>query len=353
MSNSKIEWTQKTWNPTVGCTKVSAGCKECYAMKMAWRHIHNPKTKKDYEGTVMKTENGEINWTGKINLLHERLQEPFSWKKPTIVFVDSMSDLFHADVPDEYIAKVFAIMALCPQHIFQILTKRPDRMLHFLTLNNEDFALLMENAIYEMGLSENEDADVDTLACKVYNYSGNNFPLPNVWLGVSVENQKEADERIPLLIRTPAAKRFLSCEPLLGNIDLDNLNALYKTEGKMVASLWHYLIDWVIAGGESGSNARPMHPEWVRSLRDQCTRAAVPFFFKQWGEYRPHEEWLLTKRADRFKREMIWLDYEGKTLEDADLKTVKGRNMILIMKDGKHNAGRLLDGKEWNEMPEK
>lgn len=227
-NHSKIEWTDATWNPVVGCSVASTGCKNCYAMtRVAPRLANNPKTP-HYHGTVEKTDKGKYVWTGKIGIADPKtFEKPLHWKKPRRIFVNSTSDLFHAAVPDDVIDSIFSIMARCPLHIFQILTKHPQRMRE---------------------------------------YIGNGF-LPNVWLGVSVENQQFANERIPVLLQIPAAIRFVSAEPLLDKIDLTSFDKL----------------DWIIAGGESGPKARPMHPDWVRDLRDQCEITATPFFFKQWG----------------------------------------------------------------------
>jgi protein gp37 len=226
---SAIEWTDATWNPVTGCTKVSPGCDHCYAERVTER------------------------WQGKGSfnrvVLHEdRLSKPLKWRKPRRVFVNSMSDLFHDDVPDAYIAEVFSVMARAPQHTFQVLTKRHGRMRSL--LNRGSFR--------------------DNLAtwCRPW-------PLPNVWLGVSVEDQKWADVRVPALLDTPAAVRFLSCEPLLGPVWLKAFWLQPTFPGPR--------INWVIVGGESGPGARPMHADWARSLRDRCVAAGVPFFFKQTG----------------------------------------------------------------------
>lgn len=242
---SKIEWTDATWNPVTGCTKVSEGCRHCYAMTFAERFRGVP-------GHYF--ENGFD-----LTLRPDKLDQPLNWKRPRKIFVNSMSDLFHERVPDDFIDQVFVTMALAPQHTYQILTKRPQRMLEWFS---------------------RDPADTDDA---LYPFRQKKWPLPNVWIGVSVENQKAADERIPLLIQTPAAVRFLSCEPLLGPVDLFRAEGLSGGIVNEIEFSAHGNIDWVIVGGESGRGARPMEEEWAINLRDQCQAAGVPFFFKQWG----------------------------------------------------------------------
>lgn len=309
--NSKIEWTDKTWNPVTGCTKVSQGCKHCYAERIYERF------------------NGKGSFKNVI--CHEdRLSQPLKWRKPAMVFVNSMSDLFHEDVPFEFIIEIFAIMWIAKDHTFQILTKRAERM--YEVLNSEQFQNEIGGAVNRMF-----DKYIRKLEQPLYfdNEVLNEFPLKNVWLGVSVEDQKAAEERIPFLLRVPATTKFLSCEPLLGPVDLTDVgvdgcmcNVLSGVCDPVPVLSEGESINWVIAGGESGIGARPMHPDWVRSLRDQCKSADVPFFFKQWGEYWPGEKGRL---------------YRNKTLDYTD-----GQQMVKV---GKKNAGRLLDGVLYNEFP--
>lgn len=264
---SKIEWTEKVWNPVVGCSKVSPGCANCYAVNMAHRHSSNPNLSGDYHGLTVKHPNGQIDWSGKVRCLDHRLELPLRRKKPTMFFVNSMSDLFHEDVPDEFILDVWDTMNECRQHTFQILTKRPRRAL--------EFSAWFQNL------------DIERKQAREWAGRAASVALPNVWLGVSVENQQTADERIPLLLQTPAAVRFLSCEPLLGPVDLREYVPTMRNEG-------YVCVDWVICGGESGPKARPMHPDWARGLRDQCQAANVPFFMKQFcdgGKKIPFEKW--------------------------------------------------------------
>jgi protein gp37 len=320
MSTSRIEWTQKTWNPTLGCTEKSPGCTNCYAAKMAWRLMHmNTPVSKDYTGTVKKLPGGRLVWTGKVNMLPHKLIYPLTVKKPTIFFVDSMSDLFHEDIPFSFITSVLAVMALCPQHTFQVLTKRAERM-------HEYFEWL------NCGVSAKTKIRMETLhGCEPPKWDDFEFPLKNLWLGVSVEDQKRADERIPFLVKTPAAVRFLSCEPLLASVDL------LPVLDYPVAGTKHYKrpIDWVIVGGESGPDARPMHPKWLTNLQLQCLQMGAVFFFKQWGTWITIEEYKSMGLLDGSKH------YEQVVLDS-------GQTMIKV---GKKPAGRRLHGKLYNEMP--
>lgn len=340
---SAIEWTDATWNPVRGCSRVSAGCENCYAERQALRFsgVGQP-----FEGLVRKV-NGHAAWTGKIELAAALLDQPLRWREPRRIFVNSMSDLFHENVPDDWIDRIFAVMALCPQHTFQILTKRPERMLAYC---GSDAALGRVAAEIARCIDGVEGASAEL----VHNDDGlRGICLSNVWLGVSVEDQAAADERIPLLLRTPAAVRFLSCEPLLGPVDLrqvaakscdysngviaidaltgDHVGRYAKDGTELFRERVLYPIRWVIAGGESGPRARPMHPDWARSLREQCAAAGVPFFFKQWGEWAPADE------------------YASEVQEHYD---VLGRSAPGCIRVGKKRAGHLLDGVEHHAFPE-
>ena len=259
---TRIEWTSATWNPTTGCDRVSSGCDHCYALTLAKRLKAAGNRRYQVDGDPRRSGPGfglTLHW--------DKIEQPLKWRDPRFVFVDSMSDLFHAKVPIEFIERVFNVMADASQHRFQILTKRPGRMASVLRRICPD-------------------------------------PIPNVWLGTSVENQDWAEIRIPKLLETPAAVRFLSCEPLLGPL---NIKPWLPTgdPGDTGTPRFNesHGIDWVIVGGESGPQFRAIDPEWARDLRDQCQSAAVPFFFKQWGGRTPKA------------------------------------------------GGRLLDGEVWDEMP--
>jgi protein gp37 len=254
--HSKIQWTEATWSPTVGCTHVSAGCDHCYAATLASGRLkHLP----EYEGLA---EHGKFN--GTVRLLEDRLTLPLKWRKPRMIFVDSMSDLFHESVPDEYIAEVWAVMAASQRHTFQILTKRHGRM-----------RSLLSSRVFFSAVNQ----AYCCLPSDVPSITGYKWPLRNIWLGVSAEDQHWADIRIPALLDTPAAVHFVSAEPLLGPINLRHV-----VPGPCPChGIERDGLSWIIVGGESGRGARPMRVEWARSIRDQCEAAGVPFFFKQAG----------------------------------------------------------------------
>ena len=280
MTTTKIEWTDRVWNPVRGCSKVSSGCENCYAERMAQR-FGGPG--QPYDGLVLRPGDSHVaGWTGEARFVPDMLDAPLHWRKPCRVFVNSMSDLFHDDVTIDELDAIFGVMWAClylgnraiEGHEFQILTKRAPRMAEYLSQDRRE-----QWATYAAHIGGGDDPD--TIYDQVRYFNG---PHPRIHLGVSVENQQAADERIPLLLQCPAAVRWVSCEPLIGAVRLDRL-----TDDELGAS-WDSLraesrLDWVVCGGESGPNARPMHPDWARSLRDQCREAGVPFWFKQWGEF--------------------------------------------------------------------
>lgn len=304
-----IEWTDATWNPVTGCTKVSQGCKFCYAKHQAWARLAAmPNTV--YAGREFE----------QVMCHPERLDQPLRWTKPRMIFVNSMSDLFHPDVPDVFIDRVFAVMALAQQHVFQVLTKRPDRMLRYF-MHHFTRSKCSRCAAEISGRR-------DSVGGGDIRVSDGPFPLPNVWLGVSVEDQAAADERVPLLLQAPAAVRWASVEPLLGPVELIGLSAHFDKHRNWRAGAG---LDWVVVGGESGHGARPMHPAWARSLRDQCAAANVPFLFKQWGEWAPREP------------------YASELMESDELC---GKWDGVSYRYGKKGAGRLLDGVQHDGYPE-
>jgi protein gp37 len=307
---TSIAWTDRTWNPVRGCSRVSSGCTRCYAETVAAR-FSGPGLA--YEGLARWHVRGgpiaaedtklwapgerEARWTGKIRLVPEALDEPLRWRKPQRIFVNSMSDLFHEEVPDEFIDRVFAVMAIAPRHTFQVLTKRPERMRAYLAGRGRHEGIA--RAAFDL-----------VQAGRVRGWDWKSFrggaempwPLPNVHLGVSVEDQAAADERIPLLLKTPAVVRFISAEPLLGRVDLHSIelpseyNITVTTPGRISALTRDHedrfysapaALDWVIVGGESGPKARPTDVAWIRSIVEQCRAASVPCFVKQDSGPRP------------------------------------------------------------------
>lgn len=278
MSKSSIEWTEHTWNPVRGCSRVSEGCRNCYAERFAARFgkakscgapAKSPAG--GYQGFVKLTPEGP-RWTGKVELIPSMLLIPLKRKKPTTYFVNSMSDLFHEDLPDEAIDRIFAVMALCPQHRFQILTKRAARMEQYCNARAGQIA----DAIIKLRRERGDDGVV--LPVPSLDPVAVWWPLPWVWLGVSVEDQETADERIPHLLRTPAAVRFVSYEPALAAIDFSRY--LDPAEFGYNEPL---TLDWLIVGGESGPGARPFDIAWARWTLAQCKAAGVRCFVKQVG----------------------------------------------------------------------
>jgi protein gp37 len=334
VGDTTIEWTEKTWNPLTGCTKVSPGCTFCYAKTMHER-FHGAGS----FDTVM---------------LHpDRLDQPLRWRQPRRIFVNSMSDLFHKDVPDEFIARVFAVMSLAPQHSFQLLTKRHARMRSLLDASWFEPMVRVLARVMKYGGGRPDPRMDDE------NYQA--WPLPNVWLGVSVEDQHWADIRIPALMATPAAVRWISAEPLLGPVDLGRwltfecprcsqrlpwTDGRDRRHGDEVDEYWCQhcgqespladvpgpLLDWVVVGGESGPGARPMHPAWARQIRDQCAAAGVPFLFKQRGAW-------------------SWDQPDASAVPGARVDLGDGTD-VPVWRVGKKAAGRELDGRQHDGYPE-
>jgi protein gp37 len=343
---TKIEWTDETWNPVRGCSKISLGCKNCYAERMAMRFcgdgdVDGPSItsehftdggvefQKDFPFWRFATKKG---WTGKVELMEHKLAEPLHWRKPRRVFVNSMSDLFHESLPDEARDEVFAVMAAAWWHEYQILTKRGRGMFEYFA------AVRKRRPIPGQGVCTGGPpfCGCDPASGRIHEadvgYCGTEWPLRNVHLGVSVEDQQTADERIPWLLKTPAAVRFVSAEPLLGPVDFtrigedaddgawwswDVLRGFLVADGRNEHTDTEK-IDQIIVGGESGPSARPMAPDWARSIRDQCQVAKVPYFHKQNGEWAERSFGISNK---------------------------------MLVRVGKRSAGRLLDGVEWNECP--
>ncbi|HEY1630840.1 MAG TPA: phage Gp37/Gp68 family protein [Rhizomicrobium sp.] len=319
MTASKIEWTDRSdWNPVRGCTRVSPGCGGpgdhggCYAEGMAARFSKPGQ----WGHGFAEMKSGRPRWTGKVAVAEDRVTLPLRWRKPAKVFVSSTSDVFHEALRDEAIDRIFAVMALCPHLTFQILTKRPDRMRDYMSPYSSRRADSLGTKVVALGYQE----PLEHLR----------WPLPNVWLGTSVENRGVIG-RIDELRATAAAVRFISFEPLLGtlgNIDFSGIH-------------------WAIVGGESGPRARPTHPDWVRSLRDQCLAAKVPFLFKQWGEWAPCEKVRCSEGHDHRVNQLP----AGFRFDDARRYQIMDGEGIEWAKVGKKDAGRELDGAVWSEFP--
>lgn len=338
---SKIEWTDATWNPITGCSPVSEGCENCYA-------------KREAEGRLRGRAGYDKDEPFKVTFHPGKLDQPLHWSKPRRIFVCSMGDLFHEDVPLRWVNEVFLTIQKAPKHTFIILTKRPDRMQRYMKL-------LLE----------------------IRRWPEDDIPFPNLWLGVTAENQQRADERIPILLDTPAAVRFVSVEPMLGPVELspwDKCDLCGKLRNSFdpdkVLGTWgssfcheHYnpfngcegtytrhAIDWLICGGETGREARPMHPDWARSLRDQSTAAKVPFFFKSWGEWFVPEDGARACRVcgctenNACEGGCWWVEDDlcsscvGKVVSAGD-------RPVKFWRLGKRTSGRLLDGRTWDEYP--
>ena len=361
---SPIEWTDATWNPITGCSVVSPGCTNCYAMGLAGTRLkHHPSR----AGLTRETKAGPV-WTGEVRLNEQWLTQPLSWRKPRMIFVCAHGDLFHESVPDEWIDRVFAVMALAPQHTFQVLTKRSARMR----------AYLSERDARQRGRQEAVNVAAMNMIMEglIPPCKSVPWPLPNVWLGVSAEDQRRADERIPDLLATLAAVRFVSAEPLLGPIDFNRIDVATWLDSyakaprersehdpdmrwPLLAPFEHMAsgytspgLDWVIVGGESGAGARPMHPDWARSIRDQCAAAGVPFFFKQWGTWAAIDQSGAADEAGwQGRGDWMILDKDG----DLDIPDERwpdeDAGECAVINVGKARAGRLLDGTEHNGMP--
>lgn len=346
---TKIEWTDRTWNPVRGCSRISAGCTNCYAERQAARFSDEGQYA---HGFVERTASGP-RWTGRVELVESKLLEPLSWTKPSRVFVNSMSDLFHERLSDTDIDKVFAVMALAPQHTFQVLTKRADRMREYvqaLIAGKRDLSGGIRAARPELSWMQSNDEAFIALGVAArenvvatYNWT-NARPLPNVWLGVSCEDQASADKRIPDLLATPAAVRFLSCEPLIGPIDLRAVkyqdgSALFvgPRGGVEWAGAARQLIGWCIAGGESGHGARACDISWIRSIVKQCKDAKVPVFVKQLGA---NVECANDRVSD-------WLDEVGLSIDYVDSGNARfqGDPVRVMLRDRKGG-----DPGEWPEV---
>ena len=316
MTSTKIEWADATINPIVGCSKCSPGCDNCYAERGAARMAKHLNAK--ISGKYSQVVNASGKWNGRTATAFEGWESSdhlHDWmlaalpRKPSRIFVGSMGDVFHETVEQEWLEAIWEVMRQSPQHTFMLLTKREKKLY--------EYAHLLQPRPQ---------------------------PLPNVWLGVTVCNQEEANAKIPVLLNIPAAKRFISIEPMLGPVDLYKIPAaLHIIPGAVV--------HWVICGGETGPNARPMHPGWVRSLRDHCAAFNGPFFFKGWGEWEPRE-WRRDGATHAVREDDGILHRFAHSPTSQDRAETASEGWHALARVGKSRSGRLLDGIEYNEFPE-
>ena len=359
--NTKIEWTDASWNPIVGCSIESPGCTNCYAMKDAWRKNFNPKTPQ-YHGLTHKV-NGKPVWTGEVRFVERKLLEPLSWQKSRMIFVNSMSDLFHENVSDEEIDRIVAVMMVAHWHIFQPLTKRSKRMRDYLLALKESARwLTFPHPVFG---KEIFDPTVPVTLEEA---------LAHVWWGFTAEDQRRFDLRWHHCRDLAAAgwMIWLSAEPLLEGIDItpalwnfkpcDNCPSPDPKHGISADCCRELdLLDgpkWVVVGGESGSGARPMHPEWARKIRDDCKNAGVPFLFKQWGDWLPWERAALPcwrsqcgQIEDRYA--LFPSDFDNDPNWDDGLSYIADRDdHVVFQRVGKRKSGRELDSVTHDAFPE-
>jgi protein gp37 len=368
-----ISWTEWTWNWVAGCSLESPGCTNCYAMGQANRIIAQHGAASHYAGTV-QTVNRKAVWTGKIALAPDHiLYKPLRWQSPRIIFTNSMSDPFHEKMPLEWIATMFAIIAITPHHIYQVLTKRARHMREqmvgsdFLEITPmstrvADALLAMWPDIERLGIPRyaafKTEASIASLAALIRKEDPSVWPLKNVWFGVSAEDQQRANDRVRYLLETPAAIRFVSAEPLLGPIDFERLERT-RRQGYGAGYLdalrgWTRgsghghrefdapaKLDWIIVGGESGPDARPMHREWARSIRNQCRETGVAFHFKQWGEWMPADDWYGDHSVSLPLRTFDGERWRETSILDTDYSVRVGRRF----------SGRHLDNEIHNAFP--
>lgn len=390
--NLKIEWTDATWNPITGCTKISPGCTNCYAERMSKRLAGRYGYPADEPF--------------KPGIVHDKaLYEPIKWKKPRKVFVCSMGDLFHEKVNFHDIDLIVSLVALLPQHQFLFLTKRPMRMKEYFAGERDEgitSGYIQEITRASGGRGDKQFRYFPGIWQRIEPPKTWQWPLPNLWLGVTVCNQAEADEKIPVLLDTPAAGRFVSVEPMLGPVDFrqwlvkdrfytakcPRCGWIGSSEHCGSSDYWSQdgcecpkcctecddfsddrKLDWMICGGETGPDARPLHLDWVRSLRGQCQESDTPFFFKQWGEYGPTAENIQTGDSvfRMFDSESHWVNKASSWMRPGDVcidaigKICRNGGdfgkasypVVIVRRVGKKNSGCLLDGKEFKEFPER
>ena len=342
MAQTKIQWTDKVWNALAGCNDKSEGCRNCYARRMA--HRLELMGQEKYKGLTV-LQGSRIVWTGKITFNEKALMEPLKWRKPCRIFVNSMSDLFHHNVTDDQIDHIFAVMALCPQHEFQVLTKRPDRMLSYITGLRKTANDWLEKLAEQEPDKKHTFTPSDVLNLRWMHWRMNHgpafpygpWPLRNVLLGTSVENQSAADERLGTIamIGRIGWRTMVSFEPLLGPV---LANPVWLALGPET---------WAIVGGESGPGARPMHVDWARLLRDQCVDAGIPYFFKQQGAW-AHAG---CDAFGKIKGEIRHIRSDGSFWNEEEMPEDENADVLTVVHVGKKAAGDLLDGQQWHQFP--
>ncbi|AHE51743.1 phage Gp37/Gp68 family protein [Sphingomonas sanxanigenens] len=342
---TKIEWADATVNAVNGCTRVSPGCGGpgpfggCYAERLAATRLRDHPSR---IGLAEMTSKGP-RWTGEVSLHEPALLQPLAWKRPRRIFWNAHGDLFHEKVPDEWIDRVFAVCALTPQHTHMILTKRPERMRDYFASRSGDHHLTAWSKANKPGTLRITQQEVEAWLLpsanddhrRLFGATNPGFPLPNVWLGTSVEDQQRADERREAFRDTPAAVRFVSYEPALGPVDWAG---------------WEF-VQQIIGGGESGPRARPNHPDWQRATRDFCAANGIAYFFKQWGNWKPvydrdaeDPDWRRCGEVERATPNGQWLNLAGG-------QGFHGERVVRVSPVDKKVAGRLLDGVEHNGVP--
>ena len=352
---SKIEWTDETWNIITGCSIASTGCKNCYAMREAGSgRVSKHKSR---IGLTHKVKGKDV-WTGELRFNEDWLDQPYRWRKPRRIFVCAAGDLFHENGRKEWLDLVYGIMALSPQHQFQVLTKRADVMRAYVTEIGSRAMEIVAALVKHFGRDRFKEAELERVARSLLK-----GPLEQVWHGVSVENQETADERIADLLWTPSAVHWVSYEPALGGVNFwavkptlpvhaQNGYWIDALRGKVLSADGNPLfaaagsIDWIVAGGESGPFARPSFPEWFYDLRDDCVAAGVAFNFKQWGNWRPVvvKSGTALELPDPSDKKRAFIGPDGERLAGP------GRGKLMERVD-KREAGRLLDGELWDEYP--
>lgn len=340
MGKTNIEWAEHVWNPVVGCTKVSPGCKHCYAKTLHdMRHaayLDGAEIPKQYEHPFEA-----------VQMMHERLRIPLSVKKPTRYFVNSVSDLFHKDVDPDFIDAVFGVMALAHWHTFLVLTKRAEEMFAWGERHETTSECAAGAYLAAPEIARRHPLNME--AAKGLARRG--WPLPNVWLGVSTENQKAADDRIPWLLRTPAKVRFLSVEPLLGPIEFSDVTKRVDAVEQLGKPALNG-IDWVIVGGESGEGSRPMNADWAMDIRDQCAAAGVAYFFKQHGDWLSFDASYPGAHWEPSEGHVLFgIKTDGKMYSGSDIAIDPCDPNRIYARVGKKLAGRMLSGTEHNEFP--